>query len=75
MTVPLASLSNITKLVETIAQHLSANTAARLSLAPNTSTPTAKKRAETPPQSRATPSAATEIPSPLKFATTLLRLL
>ena len=32
MSVPLASLSNITKLVETIAQHLSANAAARAAL-------------------------------------------
>ncbi len=30
MSVPLSSLGNITKLVETIAQHLSANSAARL---------------------------------------------
>ena len=41
MTVPLASLSNITKLVETIAQHLSANTAARLSLTPRVDPPAA----------------------------------
>ncbi len=34
MSVPLASLSNITKLVESIAQHLSANAAARLSWLP-----------------------------------------
>jgi|SRR5665213_1323221 len=43
MSVPLAALGNITKLVETIAQHLSANAVARLSLAPNTSAPTVKK--------------------------------
>ncbi|HET6144716.1 MAG TPA: hypothetical protein VFE02_14495 [Candidatus Acidoferrales bacterium] len=49
MSVPLASLGNISKLVETIAQHLSANTAARLSLAPSAGTPTVKKEdAETP---------------------------
>ena len=34
MSVPLSSLGNITKLVETIAQHLSSNAAARLSLMP-----------------------------------------
>jgi len=39
MTVPIASLSNITKLVELIAQHLSANAAARLSLSPPASAP------------------------------------
>jgi hypothetical protein len=43
MSVPLASLSNITKLVESIAQHLSSNAAARLSLAPSNSTTTVKK--------------------------------
>lgn len=39
MTVPLASLSNITKLVETIGQHLSANAAARLALSPGNAAP------------------------------------
>ncbi|HEX3375450.1 MAG TPA: hypothetical protein VHS29_01230 [Candidatus Acidoferrales bacterium] len=39
MSVPLSSLGNITKLVETIAQHLSANTAARLSLTPRSEAP------------------------------------
>jgi hypothetical protein len=49
MSVPLASLSNITKLVETIAQHLSANAAAHLSLAPRSSAPTLRKEeVETP---------------------------
>jgi hypothetical protein len=35
MSVPLSSLGNITKLVETISQHLSANAVARLSLTPS----------------------------------------
>jgi len=44
MSVPLASLSNITKLVETISQHLSANAAARLSLTPNSNSSAAVNR-------------------------------
>ncbi len=44
MSVPLSSLGNITKLVETIAQHLSANAAARLSLAPASSAPAHGKK-------------------------------
>jgi hypothetical protein len=40
MTVPLAALGNITKLVETIAQHLSANPAARILLSPVSAAPT-----------------------------------
>jgi len=39
MSVPIASLGNITKLVETISQHLSANSAARLLLNPSPSAP------------------------------------
>ncbi len=35
MSLPLASLGNITKLVESIAQHLSANAKARLTLRPS----------------------------------------
>lgn len=49
MSVPLASLSNITKLVETIAQHLSANTAVRLSLTPHSDVPVENSEG-TPPQ-------------------------
>jgi hypothetical protein len=44
MSVPLSSLGNITKLVETIAQHLSANAAARLSLAPGGTPPASKEK-------------------------------
>jgi hypothetical protein len=68
MSVPLASLGNITKLVETIAQHLSAHAAARLSLAPNNSTPTVKKEGADAPAANAaeaTP-AAKEEPVPAK---------
>jgi hypothetical protein len=69
MTVPLASLGNITKLVETISQHLSANAAARLSLAPSASTPTLKKGdAEIPAAANVSEpaSAAAEDPLPAK---------
>jgi len=52
MSVPLASLSNITKLVETIAQHLTANAAARLSLTSKSSTSPDKVEHEPPPVSR-----------------------
>ena len=44
MNVPLASLGNITKLVETIAQHLSANAVARLSLTPRSDAPAQGKK-------------------------------
>jgi hypothetical protein len=68
MSVPLGSLGNITKLVETIAQHLSANAAARLSLAPSASTPTVNKEEAAKPVASAseTPAAATEDPVPAK---------
>jgi hypothetical protein len=46
MSVPLSSLGNITKLVETISQHLSANAAARLSLSPSSSASTSGKEKE-----------------------------
>lgn len=68
MSVPLASLGNITKLVETIAQHLSANAAARLSLTPHTGAPPPHKTANEPPPATASDPAATakEAPVPSK---------
>ena len=66
MSVPLASLGNITKLVETIAQHLSANAAARVSLAPKSSAPTVKKEEAPGPATKASEPNAVEAPVPAK---------
>jgi hypothetical protein len=50
MSVPLSSLGNITKLVETIAQHLSADAAACLLLSPAPPTPTPAPEPEPEPE-------------------------
>src|SRR5689334_2069161 len=59
MSLPIAALGNITKLVESIAQHLTANAKARLSLGSGAPAPAASTEANSPeaadPQSTETP--------------------